>query len=68
MLKKIDREFSGRMDLAEERISSMEDVVNSEKSKLEEATKRITSLLRKLDDLENRARRSNIRLVNSRKG
>ncbi|RXN38810.1 restin-like protein [Labeo rohita] len=42
----------------------MEDVVNMEKSKLEEATKRITFLSRKLDDLENRSRRSNLRVVN----
>lgn len=63
-VKKDVREFSGRMDLAEERISSMEDVVNTEKSKLEEATKRITFLSRKLDDLENRSRRSNLRVVN----
>ncbi len=52
-VKKDIRDFSGRMDLAEERISNVEDAVNSEKNKLEDATKHIASLTRKLDDLEN---------------
>ncbi|KAI7800009.1 putative LINE-1 type transposase domain-containing protein 1-like [Triplophysa rosa] len=63
-VKKDVRDFSGCMDLAEERISSVEDTVNSEKSKLAEMDKRVESLSQKLDDLENRSRRSNLRLVN----
>ncbi|KAI7806769.1 hypothetical protein IRJ41_011545 [Triplophysa rosa] len=63
-VKKDVRDFSGRMDLAGERISSVEDTVNSEKSKLAEMDKRVESLSQKLDDLENRLRRSNLRLVN----
>lgn len=63
-VKKDIRDFSGRMDMAEERISNVEDAVNSEKGKLEEASNHIAFLTRKLDDLENRSRRSNLRMVN----
>lgn len=63
-VKKDVRDFSGRMDMAEERISNVEDTVSTEKGKMEEVVKRLASLSHKLDDLENRSRRSNLRLVN----
>ncbi|KAJ8375250.1 hypothetical protein SKAU_G00058300 [Synaphobranchus kaupii] len=48
----------------EERISSVEDTVNSEKGKTEALVKQVALLTNKLDELENRSRRSNLRLVN----
>lgn len=57
-------DFSGRMDEAEERISKVEDAVYTEKGKTEELIKQVDLLKHKLDDLENRSRRSNLRLVN----
>lgn len=63
-VKRDVKDFSGRMDMAEDRLSNVEDVVNSEKRKLKEATKHITYLTRKLDDLENGLQRSNVQLVN----
>lgn len=52
------------MDEAEERISKVEDAVYTEKGKTEELIKQVDLLKHKLDDLENRSRRSNLRLVN----
>lgn len=63
-VKKDVKDFAGRMDMAEERISNVEDTVNMERGKMEEVAKRLTFLSQKLDDLENRSRRSNLRLVN----
>ena len=58
------RDFSGRMDEAENRISEVEDTVNSERGKTEALVKRVALLTNKLDELENHSRRSNLRLVN----
>lgn len=63
-VKRDVQDFSVRMDGAEERISSVEDTVNSEKGKTEALAKQVTLLTNKLEDLENRSRRSNLRLVN----
>lgn len=63
-VKRDVRDFSGRMDEAEERISNVEDTVNSEKGKTEALVKQVALLTYKLDELENRSRRSNLRLVN----
>ncbi len=52
------------MDMAKECISNVENSVNLENNKMEEAAKHIAFLTHKLDDLENRLRRSNRRLVN----
>lgn len=52
------------MDEAEERISKVEDVVYTEKGKTKELIKQVDLLKHKLDNLENRSRRSNLRLVN----
>lgn len=59
-VKRDVRDFAGRMDEAEERISKVEDVVDSGKGKTEELIKQVEQLTYKLDDLENRSRRSNI--------
>lgn len=63
-VKRDVQDFSARMDEAEGRISSVEDTVNSEKGKTEALAKQVTLLTNKLDELENRSRRSNLRLVN----
>lgn len=63
-VKKDVREFSARMDEAEGRISTVEDTVNAEKSKADVLAKQVSLLTNKLDDLENRSRRSNLRIVN----
>lgn len=45
-------------------ISNVEDTVNSGKDKTNALAKQVTLLTNKLDDLENRSRRSNLPLVN----
>uniref|UniRef100_A0A8C6LL39 Uncharacterized protein n=1 Tax=Nothobranchius furzeri TaxID=105023 RepID=A0A8C6LL39_NOTFU len=63
-VKRDVQDFSLRMDGAEKRISNVEDDVNSEKGKTEALVKQVALLTDKLEDLENRSRRSNLRLVN----
>lgn len=63
-VKKDVRDFSERMEVAEECTSNVEETVNSEKSKMEEVVKRVAFLSHKLDDLENCSWRWNLRLVN----
>ncbi|KAK5868145.1 hypothetical protein PBY51_009185 [Eleginops maclovinus] len=63
-VKRDVQDFSARMDEAEVRISSVEDPVNSEKGTTDALVKQVTLLTNKLDELENRSRRSNLRLVN----
>lgn len=58
------RGFSSRMDEAERRISDVEDTVNSETSKIAKLAQQIDDLTSKLDEMENRSRRCNLRLVN----
>lgn len=63
-VKRDVRDFSGRMDEAEARISNVEDTVDAEKGKTAALVKQVTVIENKLDDLENQLRRSNLRLVN----
>uniref|UniRef100_A0A3B4F0H5 L1 transposable element RRM domain-containing protein n=1 Tax=Pundamilia nyererei TaxID=303518 RepID=A0A3B4F0H5_9CICH len=63
-VKRDVQDFSVRMDGAEMRISSVEDAVNPEKGKTDALVKQVALLTNKLEDLENRSRRSNLRLVN----
>lgn len=58
------KDFSGRLQQAENRIGDVEDEVASEKTKLAVMEKQVSELTSKVDDLENRSRRSNLRLVN----
>lgn len=55
--------FSERLTSAETRISKVEDDVSSLTSKEASLQKKLQELLLKVDDLENRSRRSNPRLV-----
>lgn len=52
-----------RVTATEERISEVEDQISPMTTELKRATQQIAFLLHKVDDLENRSRRSNIRLV-----
>lgn len=63
-VKRDVQDFSVRMDGAEMRISSVEDAINSEKGKIDALVKQVALLTNKLEDLENRSRRSKLRLVN----
>uniref|UniRef100_A0A3B3S9S0 L1 transposable element RRM domain-containing protein n=1 Tax=Paramormyrops kingsleyae TaxID=1676925 RepID=A0A3B3S9S0_9TELE len=63
-VKRDVQDFSAHMDEAELRISNVEDTVNSEKDKSDALVKQVTLLSNKLDELENRSCRSNLRLVN----
>lgn len=58
------KDFSGRLQQAENRIGDIEDEVASEKIKLAQMEKQVSELISKVDDLENRSRRSNLRLIN----
>ncbi len=58
------KDFSGRLGQAENRISDVEDDIAGEKTKIAALEKRVSELTSKIDDLENRNRRSNLRLVN----
>ena len=58
------RGFSSRMDEAERRISDVEDTVTVETSKISKLAQQIDDLTSKLDEMENRSRRCNLRLVN----
>lgn len=51
-VKKDVRDFSGLMDMAEERISNVEDTINTERGKMEEVVKCLAFLSHKLDGLE----------------
>lgn len=63
-VKKDVHDFSSGLDEAEGRISNVEDVVNTEKVKSDTLFKQVTFLTKKLDELGNRSRRSNLRIVN----
>lgn len=58
------KDFSGRLVQAENRIGDVEDEIAGEKTKIAALEKRVSELTSKVDDLENRSRRSNLRLVN----
>lgn len=61
---KVDvRGFASRMDEAEQCISNVEDTVISEKSKIATLIKQLDVLMNKVDEIENRLRRCNLRLV-----
>lgn len=57
------QKINDRVEAAEGRISTVEDQLPSMQKTLKTATLQIAALLSKVDDLENRSRRSNIRLV-----
>lgn len=57
------KEISGRMTEAEERISTNEDVITSLQAQSQTMQTTLEEMTRKVDDLENQARRSNLRLV-----
>lgn len=63
-VKRDVQDFLACMHEAEVRISSAEDTVNSEKCETDALAKQVILLMNKLDELENRSRRSNLRLVN----
>lgn len=63
-VKRDVKDFSGRMEEAEKRISEVEDTLASEKAKTETLVQQVALLTNKLDELENRSRRSNLRLIN----
>lgn len=58
------KDFSGRLEQAESRIGDMEDDIANEKTRITILEKQVSELTSKVDDLENRSRRSNLRLVN----
>ena len=58
------KDFSGRLEQAEHRIGDIEDDIAGEKTKIAMLEKQVSELTSKMDDLENRSRRSNLRLVN----
>jgi len=58
------KDFSGRLEQAENRIGDMEDDISNDKTRITILEKQVSELTSKVDDLENRSRRSNLRLVN----
>lgn len=58
------KDFAGRLGQAENRIGDVEDDIAEEKTKIAALEKRVSELTFKVDDLENRSRRSNLRLLN----
>ncbi|KAJ8416962.1 hypothetical protein AAFF_G00328400 [Aldrovandia affinis] len=58
------KHFSGRLGQAEDRIGDIEDSVAGHKTKIASLEKKVSELTSKMDDVENRNRRSNLRLVN----
>lgn len=63
-IKSVFKDFAGRLGQAEDQIGDMEDVIASEKTKVVALEKQVCELTSKIDDLENRNRRSSLRLVN----
>lgn len=59
---------SKRLDEAEGRVSTLEDMLATTKNKLREVDKKIQTLTEKADDMENRTRRDNIRVVSLKEG
>lgn len=57
------RDISGRLTQAETRISDAEDNITTLQSKTGRVDKDLTALILKVDELENRNRRSNLRLI-----
>lgn len=58
------KDFSERLVQAENRIGDVEDDIAGEKTKMAALEKQVSELTSKVDDLENRSRRSNLRLIN----
>ncbi|KAG7511462.1 hypothetical protein JOB18_000822 [Solea senegalensis] len=54
---------SERLDEAEGRVSTLEDMLATTENKLREVEKKLQTLTEKADDLENRTRRDNLRVV-----
>ncbi|KAK7881680.1 hypothetical protein WMY93_030089 [Mugilogobius chulae] len=55
--------ISTRIDVAEERIAGVETLANSSEAKLASMEKQIKSMQEHIEDLENRNRRSNVRIL-----
>uniref|UniRef100_A0A669BXB9 Uncharacterized protein n=1 Tax=Oreochromis niloticus TaxID=8128 RepID=A0A669BXB9_ORENI len=60
--------ISKRVTEAEQRISDVEDGVTDLAGRLAEAEEKIKIMAKSLDDLENRSRRDNIRIINLKEG
>lgn len=58
------KDFSARLGQAEDWIGDTEDDIVGHKTKIASLEKQVSELTSKMDDLENRNRRSNLRLVN----
>lgn len=58
------KDFSGRLEQAEDHIGAMEDDITGEKTKIVTLERQVSELTSKVDDLENTSHRSNLRLVN----
>ncbi|KAK7883962.1 hypothetical protein WMY93_027085 [Mugilogobius chulae] len=61
-------DLSMRITAAEQRVSDVEDEVTGLGKRLAEAEKKIVLLVSCVDDLENRSRRDNIRIINLKEG
>ncbi|KAI3367054.1 hypothetical protein L3Q82_009687, partial [Scortum barcoo] len=59
---------SKRLDEAEGRVSTMEDLLATTENKLREVEKKLQTLTEKADDMENRLRRDNIRVIGLKEG
>ena len=57
-----------RLDEAEGRVSTLEDTLATTKNKLREVEQKLHILTEKADDMENRSRRDNIRIIGLREG
>lgn len=57
-----------RLDEAEGRVSTLEDMLGTTENKLREVEKKLQILTEKADDMENRTRRDNIRVIGLKEG
>uniref|UniRef100_A0AAV2LVG7 L1 transposable element RRM domain-containing protein n=1 Tax=Knipowitschia caucasica TaxID=637954 RepID=A0AAV2LVG7_KNICA len=67
-LKESVESIQARMGEAEQRISDLEDSHEQASSKLEKCDKRVDVLWSRVEDLENRSRRNNVRIVSLKEG
>lgn len=71
MLKKISTtldSYSKRITATEQRVSDVEDVVADLKTRLAETEKKMKQMADGMDDMENRSRWDNIRVLNLEEG
>ena len=57
-----------RLDEAESRVSTVEDLLATTENKLREVERKLQTLTEKADDIENRTRRDNIRVIGLKEG